>query len=82
MHWSLACCSFRYPIRNGKVEMLPHLVPQVDADGNDIAGIRAPDISVPVATNKDPITKAEQTRLRTWRYKALQRAGECSRTSV
>jgi len=38
-------------IRGGKVEMLPHLVPQVDADGNDVAGIRAPDVSVPVATN-------------------------------
>ena len=38
-------------IRNGTVEILPHLVPQVDADGNDIAGIRAPDVSVPVATN-------------------------------
>jgi hypothetical protein len=38
-------------VRAGKVEMLPFLVPQVDADGNDIAGIRAPDISVPVATN-------------------------------
>jgi hypothetical protein len=38
-------------IRRGKVEMLPHLVPQVDADGNDVAGIRAPDVSVPVATN-------------------------------
>jgi len=38
-------------IRGGRVEMLPHLVPQVDADGNDIAGIRAPDVSVPVATN-------------------------------
>ncbi len=37
--------------RNGKSEMLPYLVPQVDADGNDIAGIRVPDISVPVATN-------------------------------
>jgi hypothetical protein len=31
--------------------MLPYLVPQVDADGNDVAGIRAPDVSVPVATN-------------------------------
>jgi hypothetical protein len=31
--------------------MLPHLVPQVDADGNDIAGIRVPDVIVPVATN-------------------------------
>lgn len=38
-------------VRNGKVEMLPHLVPQVDADGNDASGIRVPDISVPVATN-------------------------------
>jgi len=38
-------------IRGGKVEMLPHLVPQVDADGNDVAGIRAPDVSIPVATN-------------------------------
>jgi hypothetical protein len=38
-------------IKDGKVTMLPHLVPQVDRDGNDIGGIRAPDISVPVATN-------------------------------
>lgn len=38
-------------MRNGQVEMLPHLVPQVDADGNDIAGIRVPDVSVSVATN-------------------------------
>ena len=35
----------------GRTEMLPYLVPQVDADGNDVAGIRVPDISVPVATN-------------------------------
>jgi hypothetical protein len=38
-------------VRNGRVEKLPFLVPQVDADGNDIAGIRVPDVSVPVATN-------------------------------
>jgi alpha/beta hydrolase family protein len=38
-------------VKNGKVTMLPYLVPQVDADGNDIGGIRAPDISVPMATN-------------------------------
>ena len=37
--------------KNGTVTMLPYLVPQVDADGNDMGGIRAPDISVPVATN-------------------------------
>ena len=38
-------------VRNGTIHMLPHLVPQVDADGNDLAGIRVPDVSVPVATN-------------------------------
>lgn len=38
-------------VRNGRVEKLPFLVPQVDADGNDLAGIRVPDVSVPVATN-------------------------------
>ena len=29
---------------------LPLLVPQVDADGNDLAGIHMPDVSVPLAT--------------------------------
>ena len=29
---------------------LPFLVPQVDADGNETAGIRLPDVSVPLAT--------------------------------
>ena len=29
---------------------LPMLVPQVDADGNDIAGIRMPELAVPLAT--------------------------------
>jgi hypothetical protein len=38
-------------VRGDRVRMLPHLVPQVDADGNDLAGIRVPDIQVPVATN-------------------------------
>ena len=38
-------------VRNGRVQMLPYLVPQVDVDGNDIAGIRVPDVAVPVATN-------------------------------
>jgi len=37
--------------RNGKSELLPFLVPQVDADGNEISGIRVPDVSVPMATN-------------------------------
>ena len=29
---------------------LPHLVPQVDADGNEIGGIRVPEQAVPLAT--------------------------------
>ena len=29
---------------------MPYLVPQVDADGNDIAGIRDPEVAVPLAT--------------------------------
>jgi hypothetical protein len=34
----------------GALTPLPHLVPQVDADGNDLAGIRVPEIAVPLAT--------------------------------
>lgn len=34
----------------GKVTPLPHLVPQVDRDGNDLAGIRVPELAVPLAT--------------------------------
>jgi hypothetical protein len=34
----------------GKVVPLPFLVPQVDADGNDVAGIRDPEAAVPLAT--------------------------------
>jgi hypothetical protein len=34
----------------GKLVPLPHLVPQVDRDGNDVAGIRDPEVAVPLAT--------------------------------
>ena len=34
----------------GKVTPLPHLVPQVDRDGNDLGGIRDPEVAVPLAT--------------------------------
>ena len=34
----------------GPVQPLPFLVPQVDADGNEVAGIRVPEIAVPLAT--------------------------------
>ena len=33
-----------------KVTPLPHLVPQVDPDGNDLGGIRDPEAAVPLAT--------------------------------
>jgi hypothetical protein len=35
---------------DGKGADLPLLVPQVDADGNEIAGVRLPDLTVPLAT--------------------------------
>ena len=34
----------------GKVTPLPHLVPQVDRDGNELGGIRDPEVAVPLAT--------------------------------
>jgi len=34
----------------GKVTPLPHLVPQVDRDGNDLGGILDPEVAVPLAT--------------------------------
>ena len=33
-----------------KVTSLPHLVPQVDGDGNDLGGIRDTEVAVPLAT--------------------------------
>ena len=37
--------------RDGRAVPLPFLVPQVDVDGNEIAGIRVPDVVVPLATS-------------------------------
>jgi hypothetical protein len=37
-------------IIGGNVVPLPFLVPQVDRDGNDLAGIRDPEVAVPLAT--------------------------------
>jgi hypothetical protein len=36
--------------RDGRLVRLPFLVPQVDADGNEMAGIRVPEQAVPLAT--------------------------------
>ena len=35
---------------SGQVVALPHLVPQVDVDGNDLAGVHDPEAAVPLAT--------------------------------
>lgn len=35
---------------DGRVASLPFLVPQVDGDGNELAGIRVPEVAVPLAT--------------------------------
>lgn len=54
----------RYPAREG--EFYPALVSRVDADGNELAGVRLPDVTVPVGTHagwnpRDPATgSAEQ----------------------
>ena len=37
-------------LTGGKVVPLPFLVPQVDRDGNELAGIRDPEVAVPLAT--------------------------------
>jgi hypothetical protein len=37
-------------IISGKVVPLPFLVPQVDRDGNDLGGVRDPEVAVPLAT--------------------------------
>ncbi len=45
---------------NEKFSALPFLVPQVDADGNEIAGIRVPEQSVPLATTTGWNFRAER----------------------
>lgn len=43
----------------GEGAELPLLVPQVDADGNDIAGIRLPDVAVPLGTATGWVFRSE-----------------------
>ena len=45
---------------NNAVAPLPFLVPQVDADGNDLAGIRVPEVAVPLATTTGWNFRAER----------------------
>ena len=55
---------------DGRFSPLPFLVPQVDADGNDLAGIRVPDLAVPLATTTGWNFRSERvgTRRRSWRF--------------
>jgi hypothetical protein len=41
---------YRADLEDGERHALPLLVPQVDADGNELAGVRLPNIAVPLAT--------------------------------
>ncbi len=55
----------------GKVVPLPHLVPQIDRDGNDMAGIRDPEVAVPLATTtgwnfRDPRSATPRTSTSSW----------------
>ena len=45
----------------GVFSVLPFIVPQVDADGNDIGGIRLPEQAVPLGTYTDWAFRSEQT---------------------
>jgi Alpha/beta hydrolase domain len=45
----------------GPFSVLPFLVPQVDADGNDVGGIRLPEQAVPLGTYTDWAFRSEST---------------------
>ena len=47
-------------IRSTPARPLPFLVPQVDSDGNETAGIRVPDVAVPLATTTGWNFRAER----------------------
>ena len=47
-------------IIGGKLTPLPHLVPQVDADGNDLGGVHDPEAAVPLATTTGWNFRAER----------------------
>ena len=45
---------------DGRFSPMPFLVPQVDADGNEVAGIRVPEVAVPLATTTGWNFRAER----------------------
>jgi hypothetical protein len=56
---------------NGRLVPLPFLVPQVDADGNEVAGIRVPEQLVPLATTAGWNFRAERVGNPTTNYPLL-----------
>ena len=44
----------------GRFAALPFLVPQVDADGNELAGIKVPEVTVPLSTTTGWNFRAER----------------------
>ena len=55
----------------GHFTALPFLVPRVDADGNEVAGIRVPELSVPLATTTGWNFRAERVGNPTTLYALL-----------
>jgi hypothetical protein len=45
---------------DGRFSPMPFLVPHVDADGNEVAGIRVPEVAVPLATTTGWNFRAER----------------------
>jgi hypothetical protein len=58
-------------IDEGHFTALPFLVPRVDADGNEVAGIRVPELAVPLATTTGWNFRAERVGNPTTLYALL-----------
>jgi hypothetical protein len=67
-------------IINDRFSALPFLVPQVDADGNERAGIRVPEVAVPLATTTGWNFRAERIGNPTTIYALLGSYVPLSRT--
>jgi hypothetical protein len=65
-----------------RIAPLPFLVPQVDADGNEVAGIRVPEQAVPLATTTGWNFRAEQVGNPTTTYALLGSYVPFARTKI
>jgi hypothetical protein len=66
----------------GHFTPLPFLVPKVDADGNEVAGIRVPELAVPLATTTGWNFRAERVGNPTTLYALLGSYVPFARTKV